>query len=521
MENRTAREVLSDLQRDDTIRFFKESRARLDQQDRYRPRYHLSTPIGSMNDPNGLCFWKGGYHLFFQYVPVHVSREGVHWGHFYSENLTTWHDLPIAFAPDRENSCYSGQICVEEDRVVAMYHGKGLGNCIAIASDPLLLNWERPEPYPAIPNGEPDANGSPYRVFDPCIWRESDGYYALSGTYKNGTVPVIVANQEFTNSPVYTFKGSGRAVNHLFYSKDLSSWSYLHPLLEDGFFSEPGEDGAVPNFFPLGKDKHMLLLFSHKRAARYYVGDYDQKEHRFYPDYHGRFNNGPWRVGSVHAPSGTPLSDGSALAVFNMKDGMKQDEWVGLMTLPLHLGLDSDNSLSIKPASGLKNLRKEVAKIAPQSIPSGEEVAVPGAAGRSIEIEIEIDPGTSRESGIYVLRSPDGSERTRISIYNNAPFDQHRYFSFVQIDSAESSSLKGVYARPPETAPVKLRGGEPLKLNIFIDQSIVEIFAGGQQYLAQRVYPGRDDSTGLSLFSRGGDARVLSMKVWQMGRIFD
>ena len=54
--------------------------------------------------------------------------------------------------------------------------------------------------------------------------------------------------------------------------------------MEDAFFAEPGEDAAVPNFWPIGNGRHMLLLFSHKRAGRYYIGRYDTETHRFTPE---------------------------------------------------------------------------------------------------------------------------------------------------------------------------------------------------------------------------------------------
>ena len=75
----------------------------------------------------------------------------------------------------------------------------------------------------------------------------------------------------------------GITVGHLFRSKNLDTWEYIGPLIESGFMTEPGEDGAVPNFLPIGNNKHILLFFSHKRGSHYFIGDYDDETHKFEP----------------------------------------------------------------------------------------------------------------------------------------------------------------------------------------------------------------------------------------------
>ena len=157
--------------------------------DPYRPLFHFSPPQGMMNDPNGLCQWQGRFHMFYQFRPQWGKPDNenrVHWGHTVSDDLVRWTDLPPALYPTTEHHCYSGQTLVEPDRVIAIYHGTESGNSIATATDPLLLNWAKHPDNPVIPMVPIDADGSPYRVFDPCIWKEDDGYYAISGTYKDG-----------------------------------------------------------------------------------------------------------------------------------------------------------------------------------------------------------------------------------------------------------------------------------------------------------------------------------------------
>ena len=117
--------------------------------DPHRPIYHYVNPEGRLNDPNGLCFWQGRWHLFYQAYPPEDTRQ--HWGHAVSDDLIHWRDLPLAIYPNPEDKCFSGSTLVEEDRVIAIYHGIAAGTMVAVSSDPLLLNWEKVTGKAVIP----------------------------------------------------------------------------------------------------------------------------------------------------------------------------------------------------------------------------------------------------------------------------------------------------------------------------------------------------------------------------------
>jgi beta-fructofuranosidase len=93
--------------------------------------------------------------------------------------------------------------------------------------------------------------------------------------------------------------------------------------------------------------------------------------------------------------------------------------------------------------------------------------------------------------------------------------------SLITIDTSYTSELPDVESRAPEVAPVYLAPGETLKLRVFIDNSVVEVFANDRQCLAVRVYPGREDSSGVSLRAQGADAALRSFDAWQMRSIYD
>jgi len=460
----------------------------------YRPLYHMSAPDKLIHDPNGLCQWKGRYHLFYQYKMPGAGWL-IHWGHAYSDDLLHWKDLPVAIKPTIEGSCFSGSTLVEKDRVIAMYHGTGRGNMIATASDPLLLDWEKHPDNPVIPIGNTQG---PYAVGDPCIWKEKDGYY-------------------------YTLTRGRKAREvHILRSKDLTDWKWLGPMFVDEKFAATNEDISCPYFWPIGKGKHLLLCFSHGRAGQGYLGTFDLEKARFTADYHFRANYGPWMHGSIHAPSATIDDKGRYVAIYNMKEGIgvKHEGWDGVMSLPLVYSLAKDNSLRVEPVEEVEKLRYGHKQVAARPIPAGKETPLRGIGGKAMEIKAVLNPGAAKEVGLKVLQSPDGSEYLESpnqSEYTVIRFDTEK--STLSIDTLQSSLLK-IQPRPPETGPLVLAKGEPLELRIFIDRSIVEVFANGRLFLGVRVYPTKEDASGVSLFSKGGDAELVSLEAWQIRSVW-
>jgi beta-fructofuranosidase len=262
----------------------------------------------------------------------------------------------------------------------------------------------------------------------------------------------------------------------------------------------------------------MLLFFSHKCASQYFIGDYDRATHRFTPTSHGRMNFGPLAVGSLHAPSAMVDDQDRFIAIFSVKEGKPFQGWNDVMTLPRHLELNEDETVRMTPLPATDTLRFDHRQVEAIPIPANQDVILNGVGGKAIEIRAEIDPGNAREVGLCVLRSPDGAEQTRISLYRQ----NHRRFgrSSLQIDVSSSSLRSDVFARTPETGPLDLQPGEALTLRIYIDRSIIEVYANDRQCLTVRVYPEREDSRGISLFARGDSAKLLSMDVWQMRSIW-
>ena len=194
------------------------------------------------------------------------------------------------------------------------------------------------------------------------------------------------------------------------------------------------------------------------------------------------------------------------------------------MSLVRRLTLREDTTLGIEPAPQIESLRGSYRQVAETPFPANQEIVLEGIRGNAMEIAAEVHPGAAREVCINVLRSPNGEECTAINFYRQGHTALHRKTRLTRdalaIDTSRSSLLRDVFARPPEVARFGLGDGEPLKLRVFIDKSVVEVFANGEQCVALRVYPQREDSVGVSIRAQGSEAMLRSLQAWQMNGIY-
>ena len=471
--------------------------------DPHRPAYHFLPPANWMNDPNGAIFWKGRYHLFYQYNPHGAFGATIHWGHAVSEDLVHWTDLPVALAPtpggpDRLG-CWSGGAVDNDGVPTVIYYGNPDGNCIATSSDD-MLTWEKCPENPVIP--APAEDQEEWKPYDPCAWKEGDTWYSLSGGLVGEALGI----------------GSSRDTAFMFQSPDLIHWQYMHPLYEPGNES----DCAVPDFFPLG-DRHVLLFASHTRGGQYYIGTY--ADHRFTPQRHGRMNftiynraaGGILTSGDLMAPISWADAGGRRIMIAWLAEGRTEEAqrasgWAGVMSLPRVLSLGADGTLRIEPAPELRVLRRDHRRFTGLRVGSGGFLPLEDAGGDCLEITAVLDPGDADEVGLKLRRSPNGDEETTV-LYR--PAEQR-----LTLEVVRSSLSADVTGREGQTAPLQLGPDQPLELNIFLDRSVVEVFANARQCLTKRIYPSRPDSLGIGLFAQGGTATAVTIDVWQMSPIW-
>jgi beta-fructofuranosidase len=418
-----------------------------------------------------------------------------------SDDLVHWKDLPYAIYPGPESACFSGATLVEDDRVIAMYHGTTLGNMVAVSDDDLLINWEKLTGDAVI---DIDPKRNEYQVFDPCIWKKDGIYYSLSGGY----LP-------------YGTSWRYRAADFLFKSRDLVNWEYLHPFVEDDIFTKLGDDGACPYFWPIG-NKHILLFFSHMSAGQALIGTYDKERDKFITEAHIKANHGVLHEGGVHAPSATPDNNGNIIVIHNVNAGKKSGVMRSVMTLPRKLTLDND-VIKVEPTGEYESLRYNHRHIEKTVLNANKKVSWNGISGNSIEMIIKLDVTDSDMIELNVLESD--TEVTKIRYYHRRGHNEayrrkdiDRVNSLLEIDSTKSSTYSDILTRPVESMEVYVADEEP-KLHIFIDKSIIEVFVNDRDCACIRIYPENPDSTGISIKSKGRPAILESLDIWDMQKI--
>lgn len=473
--------------------------------DPHRPRYHLLPPDGFFNDANCTIFWNGRYHVF--YLGRMPNPNADEWlpvlDHSSSSDLLHWIHHPPAIKPATDGSMprgiYSGDAIENAPTPTFIYHVPGQGTCIATSEDEELLHWTPSPANPVIPI--PD-NPQEYHVFDPCAWYEDGTYYALIGN-KN-------------SRPGY----EGDATS-LFRSNDCIQWEYIGPFYTSSRqWTDAVEDCACPDFFPIG-DKYMLLMHGHRPygMAHYYLGRYEDEQ--FYPETHGRMN---WPGGQLSGPE-TLLDDKGRRIFFGWIREARPWEahgWASVMTLPRLLSLDRDGNLRIEPVPELEKLRNTHYHQETFQIAADTEHVFPDVNGDCLELKLEIEPRGATEFGVKVRCTPDGVEETRIVCSLTE--------DILKIDLAKSTldadvkyprrTPQDADAGDPHThaqaAPFKLMDGEPLKLHIFLDRSVLEVFANARLCLTQRIYPTRSDSLGVSIFAQDGAALLSNLDAWTL-----
>ena len=460
--------------------------------DPQRPQCHLMPPANWMNDPNGPIFWNGQYHMFYQYNPNGAFPESMHWGHAVSPDMVHWKQFPIALAPTPggpdKDGCWSGCAVIAGRVPTIVYTGVfPQAQCLARSEDG-MTSWRKFAGNPVIAAPPQGMETTGFR--DPCVWREADEWFLALGSGIEGQGGIVL----------------------LYRSKDLIHWDYLH-LLCRGKKEEllPGKDPVstgemweCPDFFPLA-GKHTLLV-STQGAVIYSVGSY--VNHYFRPEVQGKADLG----GCYYAARSMVDEKGRRILWGWIKEGrsdaaQRAAGWAGVMSLPRVLTLGPDGTLGMAPAPEIQALRGKHLRFENLPIVPGSSSLLKGVRGDSLEIHAEIEPGASETVGLKVRAAPGGKEETLVT-YSRT--------SGRLLLERERSSLRLDVDRGSQGGPFTLAGDETLNLHVFLDASVIEIFANERACLTCRIYPSRPDSLGLGAFARGGKARLKSLDVWEM-----
>ena len=467
--------------------------------DPYRPGYHFVNPEGRGDpfDVNGAIFWKGRYHLFYMFQ----NETGDCWGHISSSDLVHWRHHPTALAgePDGPDfGIFSGCAFINKEGVPTIaYHGFKAGTCIATSTEDHLENWTKSPHNPVIADAdlEEDPGYGIWSVFDPTVWIHDGHYYAALGNLYYLRYFGADLKPEEAGDFLFLFK-----------SDDLVNWEYLHPLYQsDRNWTGADEDNACPEFFKLG-DKYVLLFISHTRGCQYYVGSF--RNERFIPETHRRMS---WTDNGFFAPESMRDDQGREIMwawIVDRRDDntIQESGWSGTFSLPRVLELGEDNTLRMWPPKELEALRYNRKEERRFTIDADTEVPLENIRGNSIEILVEMMPQGAEQFGLKVCASPDGQEHTLV-FYDAIE-------KKLKIDTNQSSLVEGT--KTVEGGPLALKDDEPLTLRVFIDKSVVEVFANHRQAVTRRIYPSRKDSVHVAAFSKGGATQVVSLNAWEM-----
>jgi beta-fructofuranosidase len=455
---------------------------------RWYPRYHLAARAGWINDPNGLVWFDGWYHAFYQHHPYSTQWGPMHWGHARSKDLVRWEHLPVALAPEGpedKDGCFSGSAVVDGDTLALIYTGhKFHGDpsdeynlyqvqCLATSRDG--IHFERQGMVLDTPEGL-------HHFRDPKVWREGECWYMVVGA-RVGDIGQV----------------------RLYRSADLRHWQ------DAGIFAqaeaEMGYMWECPDCFALG-DRRVLMFSPQGMAAEGY-----ERRNLFQSGY----LLGDWQPGQpfVHGSEFIELDSGHdfyAPQSFLTPDGRRmvigwldmwesplpeqQDGWAGMLSLPRELSLGADNRLLMRPAQEVESLRRAWFPW-PVSTLNNQQITVADCC-EAMEVNLHWDMANSCAEQ-YGLNFGEG---LRVYVDNQMQrlVLERRYPQY---------GLCGSRSVPLPT-------GSTLNLRLFFDSSSIEVFVNdGEACLSSRIYPDAQRRE-LALFAWSGGATIIDGGAWNI-----
>lgn len=432
--------------------------------EKHRQQFHFSSRRGWNNDSNGLVFYKGEYHLYYQHNPYGWKWGNMHWGHAVSTDLVHWKELPIAIYPQRFGDwVFSGGGLVDwdntagfkkgqEDVIIATYTSTGRGECIAYSLD-------RGRTFT-------DYEGNPvvkHRGRDPkVIWYEPGGHWSMAVYHEIEKRRTIA----FYTSP------------------DLKDWEYQSCI--DGFYE-------CPEIFELPIDGNMnetrWVLYA--ADGDYMLGGFDGKV--FTPEsgkHQGNYGNCFY---ASQTYSDIPPEDGRRIQVAWGRIATPGMPFNQCMLFPCVLTLhttDDGIRMFAEPVEEIETLHRAEHAWQNVALPTGQDI-LSGLSGDLFHIQATFDTRQAEQVG-FVIRGVD-------IVYDVAK---------------EALSCQG------ESAPLKPAQGQ-LQLEILVDRTSIEIFGNrGQVYMPIGVIAD-DDNRSLQVFGKGPAPRLVSLAAYELDSAWD
>lgn len=470
-----------------------------------RPRFHGMPAAGWTNECHGMAYSDGRYHLFFQKNADGPYMARLHWGHISSENLYDWREEKIAIAPGNSydiKGCWSGCVFTDNELTgnlpAAIYTGVDYARATIDMAKPAssdLLTWNKVAANPII-NGRPNGLSDDFR--DPYFFRHNGNAYIIVGSSKNGV---------------------GTTTLHK-YDSGSKTWSNTGDIFFTGASTQTaGTFWEMPNITPMSNGKWLftatpLGLPSGVRTL-YWVGNIDANGH-FMAD--ASFTI-PKQVELISREGFGLLSptifnhDGKTIALGIVPDKLSSNDnwnlgWAHCYSLPREWSLDNNGDLIQKPYSGLQGMRSSTKYSRSNFELNGTENLNP-VEGRQYEICGEFEVGSIP----FGYRIFDNGNQSGTILYN--PGSNMLTMDFSRLTRLVNDG--GVYdGKYSCSLPDFIKQGSVLKLNVFVDGSIVDIFINDKWATSIRVFPTDASASGVSAYSIGGNVKVKNLNAWKL-----
>ncbi len=468
---------------------------------RLRPRFHGMPATAWTNECHGMTYSDGRWHLFFQKNANGPYMTRLHWGHVSSPDLINWREERIAIAPGDPydiKGCWSGAIVTDDvltgGKPAAIYTAVDYAKatiCMATPEGDDLIKWNKSASNPLI-NGRPSGLSDDFR--DPYFFRHGDNAYIIVGTSKGGLGAVTLHKMD----PVtHSFSNDGRI---FFSASDAAS---------QGTFWE------MPNITPMPGGKWLFTVTplgtSQGVRCLYWVGSINA-DGTFAPE------SGP-RTVEMNSRDGYGLlsptvytHDGRTIALGIVPDKLSGENnyslgWAHCYSLPREWSLAADGSLVQKPYPGLTAMRSDKRFSLSDTDLDGSRSLDP-VGGCRAEILARFTVGDAR-FGFDIFG--DGSSAGKV-YYNPSTGEIVADFSALSRWTNDAHVYDGVYRM---ALPERPAAGSEMKIDLFIDGSILDIFVNDRWAQSIRVFPLSETADGISVFS-DGRTRILSLDAWAL-----
>ena len=435
----------------------------------WRPLFHGMPSGGWTNETHGMTYSDGRFHVFFQKNANGPYMSRLHWGHITSENLYKWREEPIAIAPGENydiKGCWSGCVYDNNGTPSILYTAVDNARAVIAQANPVdasLIDWNK---QGIIINGRPAGLSDDFR--DPYHFTVGGQQYIIVGTSKNGVGACTLHKLEggnWTNDGSIFFQGGNANQHGTFWEMpnvtDMGGGKYLFTCTPLGMGSGvrtlcwTGSIGADGKFIPDGNGVQYLEM------------------------------NGISRDGYGLLSPTIFKKDGKTLMLGIVPDKLPTNVnynmgWAHNYSLPREISLAADGSLVQKPYSGLTGMRSKTTVTRNLTL-NGTESLAP-VSGRQIELIGEFTV-TDGKMGFNFLKS--GNNKVSLT-YDAASGNLTLDMTALSRTSNDGGVYNGVYTA---TLPKRVPAGETLKLQVFLDGSIVDIFVNDTWAYSVRLFP--------------------------------